>query len=157
MAQTTEEYTERIEREQRQHNGHGQMADQQMTWTEKIAAEMHDDPAERSRGRRRDERSANRTRHPPPHEKGQKDLYSEIYVSVDQRVSRDGLWLLVWEAGGDPDDLTRPPAHVFIENHLSSLLAEEGIHLEGRPRERLEKRILGFDPHHPTPEEAESG
>lgn len=80
-------------------------------------------------------------------------LYTEICVAVNRRVSRYGLWLLVWEAGGDPDDLTREQARVFVEHHLSSLLSEEGLRLEGRPRKRLEKSILRFDPRYPTPEE----
>ena len=80
-------------------------------------------------------------------------LYNEICVAVDQRVSRYGLWLLVWESGGDPDDLTREQALHFLENHLSAMLAEEGLRLEGRPLRRLEKKVLRFDPRHPTPEE----
>jgi hypothetical protein len=80
-------------------------------------------------------------------------MYKEICVAVNRRVSRYDLWLRVWESGGDPDDLTGPQAHIFVERHLSPLLAEEGLRLEGRPRRRLEKSILRFDPRHPTPEE----
>ena len=44
-------------------------------------------------------------------------------------------------------------ARYFVENNLSDLLAEEGLSLSDRARRRLEKSILRFDPHHPTPEE----
>lgn len=80
-------------------------------------------------------------------------LYKEICVAVNRRISRYDLWLQVWDGSGDPDDLNREGAHDFVDHHLSSLLAEEGIHLGDRPRRRLERRILRFDPTHPTPEE----
>jgi hypothetical protein len=80
-------------------------------------------------------------------------LYNEICVAVNRRVSRYDLWLLVWDGGGDPDDLTRSQARDFVENRLSALLLEEGTSLRPRARRRLERRILRFDPRHPTPEE----
>ncbi len=80
-------------------------------------------------------------------------MYNEICVAVGRRVSRYGLWLLVWEAGGDPDDLTRDQVHAFLERQLDTFLREEGVRLHGRPRRRLERNLLAFDPHHPTPEE----
>ncbi len=80
-------------------------------------------------------------------------LYCEICVAASRRISRYDLWLLVWEGGGDPNELTRSQARYFVENNLSDLLAEEGLSLSDRARRRLEKRILRFDPHHPTPEE----
>ena len=80
-------------------------------------------------------------------------LYSEICVALGRRISRYDLWLLVWEAGSDPDELTREHARHFLENQLPSLLAEEGAALDPRSTRRLERRILRFDPRHPTPEE----
>lgn len=80
-------------------------------------------------------------------------LYAEICVAVKHRISRYELWLLVWESGGDPDDLTSEQVRVFVREHLDSLLSEEGSPLEGRPRKRLEARLLDFDPRYPTPEE----
>ena len=80
-------------------------------------------------------------------------LYSEICVALGRRISRYDLWLLVWEAGSDPDELTREHARGFLENQLATLLAEEGIDLDPRSTRRLERRVLGFDPRHPTPEE----
>jgi hypothetical protein len=80
-------------------------------------------------------------------------VYTEICVAVGHRISRYDLWLLVWESGGDPDELTHPQAHHFVENNLSVILTEEGMSLSRRERRRLERRILRFDPHHPTPEE----
>ena len=80
-------------------------------------------------------------------------LYNEICVAANRRISRYDLWLLVWESGGDPDELTTERAHYFVANNLSALLAEEGVCLERRVRRRLERSILRFDPRHPTPEE----
>jgi hypothetical protein len=80
-------------------------------------------------------------------------VYNEICVAAKRRVSRYTLWLLVWESGGDPDHLTSEQARTFVDSHLSALLSEEGIRLEGRPRRRLEKSILRFNSRHPTPEE----
>jgi hypothetical protein len=80
-------------------------------------------------------------------------LYNEICVAVNRRISRYDLWLLVWDGGSDPNELTHPQARSFVENNLSVILAEQGTSLNHRARRRLEKRILRFDPHHPTPEE----
>jgi len=80
-------------------------------------------------------------------------LYCEVCVAVDRRISRYDLWLLMWEGGGDPDELTQEQAAYFIENNLTALLAEESCLLSPRARKRLERRILRFDPRHPTPEE----
>ena len=84
-------------------------------------------------------------------------MYNEICVASQKRVSRYGLWLLVWEAGGDPDDLTRDQVRTFLSNQLDLLLQEEGVRLAPRTRKRLERDLLGFDPHNPTPEEWMTG
>ena len=80
-------------------------------------------------------------------------LYTEISVALNHRISGYALWLLIWESGGDPDDLSRAQVRVFVEQQLGSLLAEEGGRLEPRARRRLERRLLAFDPRYPTPEE----
>lgn len=80
-------------------------------------------------------------------------LYCEICVAVNRRISRYDLWLLMWDNGGDPDELTREQARNFIENNLSGLLSEQSCTLSPQARNRLERRILRFDPRHPTPEE----
>jgi hypothetical protein len=80
-------------------------------------------------------------------------LYTEICVAVNRRVSHYDLWLLVWESGGDPDQLDREHARRFVENNLQAFLVEENVHLTPRKVRRLENRILRFDPRHPTPEE----
>ncbi|MEM9174133.1 MAG: hypothetical protein AAGC67_02780 [Myxococcota bacterium] len=84
-------------------------------------------------------------------------MYNEICVAAEKRVSRYGLWLLVWEAGGDPDDLTQAQVRTFVGAQLDVLLREEGVRLAPRVRRRLERDLLGFDPHHPTPEEWMAG
>jgi len=78
-------------------------------------------------------------------------LYEEIRVAVKRRISRYDLWLLVWDGGGDPDELTQPQARYFVENNLSVFLLEEGLSLSDRARRQLEKRILRFDHRHLTP------
>lgn len=80
-------------------------------------------------------------------------VYTEICVAVGRRISRYDLWLAIWDAGGDPDDLTREHARSFAELGLGPLLREEGLALEPRARRRLQRRIVRFDPDHPTPEE----
>jgi len=80
-------------------------------------------------------------------------LYNEICVVVGRRISRYDLWLLMWDNGGDPDELDRSQARHFVENNLSALLIEQSCVLAPRARKRLERRILHFDPDHPTPEE----
>ncbi len=80
-------------------------------------------------------------------------LYTEICVALDRRISRYELWLLLWEGGGDPDELTHAQTRYFLENNLSVILAEEGSTLGIRARRRLESKILRFDPQRPTPEE----
>ena len=80
-------------------------------------------------------------------------LYAEICVALGRRVSRYAVWLMVWEAGGDPDDLTAHQARTFVEEHLDALLREEGAALAPQARRRLERSILEFAPDHPTPEE----
>ena len=80
-------------------------------------------------------------------------LYTEICVALGRRVPRYDLWLLVWEAGADPSELTRDHARIFLEIQLPTLLAEEGAFLDRKALRRLEKRVLNFDPRHPTPEE----
>jgi hypothetical protein len=80
-------------------------------------------------------------------------LYCEICVAVGRRISRYELWLLMWDSGGDPDELTHEQARKFIDHNLSAVLAEQSCTLSPRARSRLQRRILGFDPRHPTPEE----
>jgi hypothetical protein len=80
-------------------------------------------------------------------------LYCEICVAVERRISRYDLWLLMWDNGGDPYELTREQARSFVDHNLSALLAEQSCALSPRARNRLERRILRFDPRHPTPEE----
>ena len=80
-------------------------------------------------------------------------LYNELCVAAKRRVSRYDLWLLVWEAGRDPDELGTNEAHYFVEHNLGPFLREEGVALDQRTRRRLERSILRFDPRHPTPEE----
>ena len=80
-------------------------------------------------------------------------VYSEISVAVGRRVSRYDLWLAIWSAGEDPDDLSQKQVRCFLDSELDDFLREEGIALDGRARRQLEKRVLRFNPDHPTPAE----
>jgi hypothetical protein len=84
-------------------------------------------------------------------------LYREICVALGRRIDRYGLWLGVWESGGDPGDLTRLQARRFVESGLGPLLRKEGARLPHRSQRRLVTRILRFDPRFPTPEECLEG
>jgi hypothetical protein len=84
-------------------------------------------------------------------------LYNEICVALNCRVSRYDLWLLVWNSGGDPDELSRDQVRLFLERGLDPLLSEEGAALLPRARRRLERRLIAFEPDHPTPEEWAAG
>ena len=80
-------------------------------------------------------------------------LYSEICVTLGRRIARYGLWLLIGEEAGDPSQLSPAEARHFVETQLDSLLRHEGVSLPHRAQRQLERRILEFDPSHPTPEE----
>lgn len=80
-------------------------------------------------------------------------VYSEISVAAGRRVSRYDLWLAIWSAGEDPDDLNQKQVRCFLDSELDDFLREEGLALAPRARKRLEKRLLRFNPDYPTPEE----
>lgn len=80
-------------------------------------------------------------------------LYREISVAAGRRISRYDLWLQIWDSGGDPDDLTAHHVRRFVDRSLDAVLIDEGVAVTPRMRHRLEKRLVGFDPRYPTPEE----
>ena len=80
-------------------------------------------------------------------------VYNEISVAVGRRVSRYDLWLAMWSAGDDPQELDRKQLRNFLDTDLDDFLREEGVALDGRARRRLEKAVLVFNPEHPTPGE----
>jgi hypothetical protein len=80
-------------------------------------------------------------------------LYAEICVAIGRRISRYALWILVSERIGDPESLSRHEIERFLDEELGALLAHEHGFLTPRARTRLRRRLLAFDPHHPTPEE----
>lgn len=85
--------------------------------------------------------------------RGFEHLYAELCLAVNQRVSRYALWLLVWESGADPDELSREQAHDIVDYHLTDLLHDEGLSLDRKRHSRLSRNVLRFDPRHPTPQE----
>ena len=84
-------------------------------------------------------------------------LYNEICVALHRRIARYDLWLLLWDSGGDPDELSHVQVRLFLENALDTLVTAEGLTLPHRDRRRLQRRIVAFDPRYPMPEEWISG
>ncbi len=88
-----------------------------------------------------------------PHTRTFDFLYREICVALNRRISRYQLWLFVTELGFDTNELSHDDVVSFVENGLSVILERERQVLETRTRRQLQKRLLGFDPRYPTPEE----
>lgn len=82
-------------------------------------------------------------------------VYIEICLALDCRVSRYGLWLVIWEQGGDPDALSREQVRRFVDGGLDAFLDGQaaGGGLGARARRRLARRLLRFDGRFPAPEE----
>jgi hypothetical protein len=80
-------------------------------------------------------------------------VYGEICVAIGRRISRYDLWLLVSETGANPSELSRDQVQGFIDQGLDLAIAREKKLLSPRAQQRLHRRLLDFDPRHPTPEE----
>ncbi len=80
-------------------------------------------------------------------------VHAELSVALGRSLSRYGLWLRIWEAGGDPEAMHARDACCFVETQLDALLRDEGASIGGRARRRLVRRLLDFAPDFPTPEE----
>jgi hypothetical protein len=80
-------------------------------------------------------------------------LVVELSVSVGRIIPRYALWLLLQEQGWDPVVLGREDIKRFCDDHLPIFLADHGLTLGERRARALRKRLLRFDPRHPTPEE----
>ena len=79
-------------------------------------------------------------------------VYGEICVAMGRRISRYDLWLHVSETGADPRELSRDQVRGFIDQRLDLVIGREKP-LSPRAQRRLHRRLLDFDPRHPTPEE----
>jgi hypothetical protein len=80
-------------------------------------------------------------------------LFVEVSTAVGQVVPRYGLWQQLQELGWDPDQLSREASVGFCDQHLTGFLSGEALSIEPRARRRLRRRLMRFDPSHPTPEE----
>jgi hypothetical protein len=86
-------------------------------------------------------------------QRGFEFLFQEICLALGRRMSRYELWLAVWNTGGDPEELHPAEVRIFVDTGLDALLADQGGALSPSARRRLGRRLLRFDPRHPTPEE----
>jgi hypothetical protein len=80
-------------------------------------------------------------------------LVTELSVAVGRVVPRYALWMLLHEQGWDPVQLGRDQLLCFHDGHLPGFLADQGLALSEREGRRLRRRLVRFDPRHPTPEE----
>jgi hypothetical protein len=80
-------------------------------------------------------------------------LFAELSVAAGRIVPRYALWLRIGEQGFDPALLSRDDVLAFSRDQLPGFLAEHDIALQPRSARRLARRLRGFDPMRPTPEE----
>ena len=80
-------------------------------------------------------------------------LVVELSVSAGELVPRYALWLRLQDLGCDPVGLEREDVRRFIDDHLADFLVREELAIAPREVRRLRKRLLRYDPRHPTPEE----
>ncbi len=80
-------------------------------------------------------------------------LVVELSVSAGELVPRYALWLQFQELGCDPIRLEREDVRLFIDEHLAAFLSREELTIAPREVQRLRRRLLRYDPRHPTPEE----
>jgi hypothetical protein len=80
-------------------------------------------------------------------------LACELSVELGQLVPRYRLWTAVSDAGWDPSRLGREDALAFCDAELPRFLAGLGLQLGERGARRLRRRVAGFDPRYPAPEE----
>jgi hypothetical protein len=80
-------------------------------------------------------------------------LAIELSVSAGELVPRYALWLRFQDLGCDPVRLEREDVRRFIDDHLADFLIREELVIPPRETLRLRKRLLRYDPRHPSPEE----
>jgi len=80
-------------------------------------------------------------------------LFVELSVAADELVPRYALWLRLHELGWDPVRLDRDEVLAFADDHLAGFLAEHDLRIRPRALRILRRRLRGFDPEQPTPEE----
>jgi hypothetical protein len=84
-------------------------------------------------------------------------MNAEISVAAGYAVPRYALWLRLHELGWDPETLTRSQALAFCDGPLAAFLADHGVSLARRARQRLRREIRRFEPAVPTPYERLAG
>lgn len=80
-------------------------------------------------------------------------FFVELSVAVGHPVPRYALWLRLQELGWDPDLLSEEAVTSFCDEHVLDFLAADCLTLDAKTLRRLRRRLVRFDPRHPTPEE----
>jgi hypothetical protein len=81
------------------------------------------------------------------------NLVIELSVAAGELVPRYALWLALQDLGCDPVVLSQDDVRTFVDEHLAAFLEVEELCIRPRETRRLRKRLLRYDPRHPTPEE----
>ena len=80
-------------------------------------------------------------------------LFVELSVSIGKRVPRYALWLELHDLGWNPESLRVTEALAFCDGQMDGFLADRGLKISPRARNRLRKELTKFDPTRPLPQE----
>lgn len=80
-------------------------------------------------------------------------LFVELSVSIGQRVPRYALWLELHDLGWNPESLRVVEALEFCDGQMEGFLADLGLKISRRARNRLRGELAKFDPTRPLPQE----
>jgi hypothetical protein len=80
-------------------------------------------------------------------------LFIELSIAIGKRVPRYALWLELHDLGWDPESLRVADALRFCDGQMDGFLADRGLKISRRARNRLRKDLANFDPARPLPHE----
>jgi len=80
-------------------------------------------------------------------------LFVELSVSIGKRVPRYALWLELHDLGWNPESLRVDEALEFFDRRMDGFLADRGLKISRRARNRLRRELARFDPTRPLPQE----
>ncbi len=98
-----------------------------------------------------------RTRHPRGTRSVSRKLFNHLFVelsvSIGKRVPRYALWLELHDLGWNPESLHVVEALAFCDGPMEGFLADRGMKISQRARNRLRRELAKFDPTRPLPQE----
>ncbi len=98
-----------------------------------------------------------RTRHPRGTRSVSRKLFNHLFVelsvSIGKRVPRYALWLELHDLGWNPESLRIADALAFCDGQMDGFLADRGLKISRRARNRLRRELANFDPTRPRPQE----